>query len=345
MKVVIHYVRLIKKEGPVQLLYELLKENTNNQLSNIIITCGFKDDAYFQLFKNLNVEIIFINRLNIIKLLYHVIKINKKNGIINFHTYCTTGIIFSALLPFNFIRIHSCLIELGIQAINMNGYFKGKLINFLNLICYKRMDYLVAGSTGVANSLKNFKPNKIVTIFNAVSINTNNVDFFYSEKKYIITVCRLSKEKNIVHLINYFKKLNDPQLCLLIIGDGPEMDILKESVIGIDNISLLGFVSNFEYYLKNAQLYVSSSLTEGLPMAVLSAMSFNLPLLLSNISGHKDCIFENGFLFDLDNFVEFKSSLYNILDNQVHFAQKSKILYSKNFSSEIMFNNFLNIYE
>jgi glycosyltransferase involved in cell wall biosynthesis len=84
------------------------------------------------------------------------------------------------------------------------------------------------------------------------------------------------------------------------IGDGAEKKLLTSP-----NISVTGWVdkSEVENLLLNADLYLSTALWEGLPYAVLEAMSMRLPLLLSNCAGNRDLVEQdiNGFLYNDPN--------------------------------------------
>jgi glycosyltransferase involved in cell wall biosynthesis len=49
-------------------------------------------------------------------------------------------------------------------------------------------------------------------------------------------------------------------------------------------------------YLHDADIYLSTSLWEGLPISVLQAMCYSKPLVLSDCTGNKDLIVDNGYL-------------------------------------------------
>ncbi|WP_148948818.1 glycosyltransferase [Rossellomorea vietnamensis] len=112
----------------------------------------------------------------------------------------------------------------------------------------------------------------------------------------IINIGRLGYQKGQWHLIKAFshllKKKNDVKL--VIIGQGELEKKLKEMSkdLGIDNqVCFLGFKDNPYKYLANANLYVSTSLHEGLPMTLIEAMSFKLPVISTDcVSGPREII-------------------------------------------------------
>jgi glycosyltransferase involved in cell wall biosynthesis len=64
-----------------------------------------------------------------------------------------------------------------------------------------------------------------------------------------------------------------------------------ESKYGIDSrIRFLGRVSNVQEYLQASDYFVSASLAEGLPNAVLEALACGLPCLLSDIAEHQEIL-------------------------------------------------------
>ena len=106
--------------------------------------------------------------------------------------------------------------------------------------------------------------------------------------------------KNHRFIIEMFKcHLTD--CTLLLLGDGPLLDEMT-SIAG-ENTIFAGRQENVMPYVMASDYCVSSSFQEGMPMAVLEAMSCGLPVLLSDISQHRElfelgkdigCLFVNG---------------------------------------------------
>lgn len=92
--------------------------------------------------------------------------------------------------------------------------------------------------------------------------------------------------------------LTFPDLNFVWIGDG-EM----KSLITSPNIKVTGWFTKKEdglNHLNDLDIYLQTSLWEGLPIAVLEAMSFKKPVIASNVVGNKDAIKhgETGFLYN-----------------------------------------------
>ncbi len=104
----------------------------------------------------------------------------------------------------------------------------------------------------------------------------------------ILTVARLSYEKNILKTLSIAKRLKDDGLKFswLIVGDGSlyaqakqkiEEDSLQNQVI------LLGNQNNPYKFMKNCDVYVQLSLFEADPITIKETAIFNKPMVLSNI--------------------------------------------------------------
>jgi len=112
--------------------------------------------------------------------------------------------------------------------------------------------------------------------------------------KYAFTACRFVPEKGICDLIAAYKKIEKPGFKLVIAGDADHeteysRDI-KKLAKEADGIILTGFVSGRrlgELY-SNAGLFVLPSYYEGLPIALLEALSYGLPVLASGIPGNRE---------------------------------------------------------
>lgn len=63
-----------------------------------------------------------------------------------------------------------------------------------------------------------------------------------------------------------------------------------------DKVVLVGNVSNVNYYLSNADIFVLSSDYEGLPLSILEAMASGLPIISTNVGGVADIVTNNGIL-------------------------------------------------
>ena len=122
----------------------------------------------------------------------------------------------------------------------------------------------------------------------------------------------------------------------------------REDAFCTENLSATGWVNQFQVaeIMASADIYISTSRWEGLPISVLEAMSLGMPLLLSDYVGNCDCVKGNGFLFQ--SFEEATSYLEQmILDEELRDRQKyaSIELYKEKFSMEKLLGAYRSLYE
>jgi len=141
---------------------------------------------------------------------------------------------------------------------------------------------------------------------------------------YIVTVSRLVRHKGIQYLIEAYKSV-DTKKKLVIVGDGAFTDDyvqeLKDLADNNPNIIFTGNQSGdvLRELFSNAFLFVQPSESEGLSIALLEAMSYGLPVLVSDILENVEIVDGIGFVFANKNVADLSLKLREILlvDNTV----------------------------
>lgn len=111
--------------------------------------------------------------------------------------------------------------------------------------------------------------------------------------KYVLSVARLVPEKGLHDLIDAFRSLNS-EYKLIIAGDADHETgysrSLKRRAGGDDRIIMTGYITGepLNQVYSHAGLFVLPSYHEGLPIALLEAMSYGLPVLVSDIPADKE---------------------------------------------------------
>lgn len=129
------------------------------------------------------------------------------------------------------------------------------------------------------------------------------------DKKYVIGIGRLVRRKDFKTFVKVISLL-DKNTEGIIIGDGPEMDVLKKTAEELnvsDRLHLVGCVSEEKkfQYLANSDAYLLSSLHEGYGIVLLEAMQIGLPIIATNEGGQTDIVEEgvNGFFAEVGDAV------------------------------------------
>lgn len=165
-----------------------------------------------------------------------------------------------------------------------------------------------------------------------------------SDKIIIISVGRLSIQKNPKLFNDIALEFKDnPNIQFIWCGDGE-----LKSELTSPNIKCTGWIERkkLENYLANADIYLSTSLWEGLPLSVLEAMSIGLPVVLSNCVGNKDLVENNGFLYK--NKKMCMISIKKLLNDKAlydNLGRYSKKFFKESFNLKSMATNYLNLYK
>ncbi|TEU13853.1 MAG: glycosyltransferase family 4 protein, partial [Anaerolineales bacterium] len=152
--------------------------------------------------------------------------------------------------------------------------------------------------------------------------------------KVMIYVGRIAPEKNLTFLLRAFAVVSQelPETYLLLVGDGPEVDNLRDraqqSSIG-DKVIFTGCVEYEDVpgYLGLADAFVTASVTEVHPLSVIEAMAVGLPVLGIESPGVGDTVVDgvNGLLTRHD-LAEFSLRMYRLMsenDLRARLARKA----------------------
>ena len=164
---------------------------------------------------------------------------------------------------------------------------------------------------------------------------TNTITFINTGTMYWI--------KNQNEIIEAFSNLfiKYKNIRLIILGDGENRKKL-EKLIKIKEISdvvnMPGICTNVSEYLQSSDIYISASLTEGLPLSMLEAMACGLPVIGSDAGGTVDLIKPdiNGFIYPKKNRKSLEKAMEKLINNtqmRVEYAKNSRKI-AENWSIE-----------
>ena len=167
-------------------------------------------------------------------------------------------------------------------------------------------------------------------IHNPISLTAQKNDFrnSISDKNFIVTAGRLIPEKGYDNLIHAFKNFseNQPDIKLIILGDGPEKDNLHKLIINLEltgSVFLKGFVKNVYPYFEKAKICIVSSRIEGFPNVLLQMMSQNTKVISTLCAGGiKDL--KGVFTVEVDDIQELSSMMINVLKQD---TRKNRLIF------------------
>ena len=169
---------------------------------------------------------------------------------------------------------------------------------------------------------------------------------YISKKIFYFCRERLTYQKNFSYLINEFSKFAEiySDYDLHIYGSGEEEEILNNLIVknNMENrIFLKGYKSNINFYMKNAQAFILSSLWEDPGFVLIEAAMNNLFLISSDCKNGPSEILDNGnrgYLFKNNEKNALFNSLKKFLDLNINQAEQKRIyllkskLYCKNYT-------------
>ena len=227
------------------------------------------------------------------------------------------------------------------------SYIKKKQFELLEKIASKFGGEVVACSKSEADEFRKVGI-KARFIFNGIDVKKYNIEKINKSKKHFIigTVGRITYAKNpkmFNEIAKHFE--NREYIKFLWVGDGE----LKKYLVS-SNIEVTGWLDKkmMMENLKQIDLYISTSLWEGLPLSALQAMSARKPLLLSKCVGNIDLVVEgvNGFTFETEE--EAISNIERLINDNESLellGENSFKILNENFTMEKCIKEYKALYE
>jgi sugar transferase (PEP-CTERM/EpsH1 system associated) len=206
-----------------------------------------------------------------------------------------------------------------------------KLNTAVKKILFNRVDTLLTVSSQLSDEMKDrYGLNRrIEVIQNGVDVNKFfparhpaplNRFFGFDPQDFIVgSVARLDAGKNFEEFISNFIAYQKNNIKLVIVGDGPEYNNLKnliDSNDASDRIILLGHRDDIPPILQSFNLFVLPSSSEGLSNVLLEAMATGLPLVAYNVGGNPELIDnDGGYLLGLKENDAFQNCISLMAEN------------------------------
>lgn len=206
---------------------------------------------------------------------------------------------------------------------------KGKeyrgLLGLVRKLCLNKIDAFVFQTEGAQLCFKNISHvnNNSVIIPNACFL-AKSIPYSGPREKRIVTVGRLSKQKNQQLLIDAFAIINNefPEYILEIFGDGELSGEIEEHIKNLnlrEKVFLRGTTGNIPDRIYSASLFVLSSDYEGVPNALIEAMALGIPCISTDCKpgGARTLINSgiNGILTPRGDVINLAQAIRNLLKN------------------------------
>jgi glycosyltransferase involved in cell wall biosynthesis len=225
------------------------------------------------------------------------------------------------------------------------GPFSKSILKFGEKLAVAFADHIIFVSKTQAGKIKCKRKSHIP---NGVEIFTPSMKDDYvkslglSSKNYVLAVTRFMPEKGVLDLVNAFRN-TAIKTNLVICGDADHVSEystkIKKTAALDKRIILTGYITGdkLEQIYSQALIFILPSHYEGHPIALLEALSFKLPVLVSNIPPNieiglpRTCYFEKGNHEDIARMLElfFNYNSINTVDNSIRMELLQKYRWNK----------------
>lgn len=305
---IIYVVSTLKACGPTNQLYNIIANRKAGVSSTLIVTLSPESsESYKERFDNLGVRIIELGLSRLegyfwgLKRLRDII-VSERPEVIH-----SQGIRADILISKLKLKIPVMCTVRNIPQIDYLMTY-GRVMSFFMLgrhrSAMKKMDVCVGVSDAVSDNLINFTKGstEIITIRNGVDT-SRYFPATCEEKKRLRLRLSLPIEHRVWISSGHLTERKDPEFIirafniafgnsgidtLIFIGDGDLRSGLAEKYACKNNIVFLGRVDKVADYLRASDFYMSSSVAEGLPNAVIEGLACGLPVILSDIGPHEE---------------------------------------------------------
>lgn len=162
-----------------------------------------------------------------------------------------------------------------------------------------------------------------------------------------VTVGSICERKNQKELIEAFGETAHSASKLIVVGDGDQLEDCRRLAAELDiadRVIFTGALNNVGEALSVADVFVSASLDEGVPNAAVEAMSYGLPLLLTDVGFCSDLIRGNGILMRRP--FDFVDGINAIMESDLNrMGERSLELYSRHYTIENMCREHATMYK
>lgn len=314
----IYLVSFLEPSGPINQAYNIVTGFDKTIINPVIVTLfPEKKLSWLDKFREEGLEIIQFNcnSLSLFSARKKLMKLVKERNVSVVHAAGVRAVITASLLPKSVKTVMTARSHMADLEEKENS-FVNMVARWFFKYALKRINVLASCSKSLAADLQKECGLSFVPIQNGVDTD-KFVPLSNDEKKQLkaklgipsdklifISCAVLYPRKNMELLINSFCKLKRCDYIFLIVGEGEEKDKLQYLAKNNPNIVFTGKKSNVQEYYQASEVFVSSSLAEGLPNTVLEAMACGLPCVLSNIGSHEEILEydkEAGVILDLNN--------------------------------------------
>jgi glycosyltransferase involved in cell wall biosynthesis len=230
------------------------------------------------------------------------------------------------------------------------GHIWANLLRFFNRVIFltefQRSNFnFIKNNSVVYNGRPTFNIKDYINTPNSIM---EEIKSSHSEKTILGACAHIVKLKGFSQIIDFLKSDTLNEYIFVLVGDGPDLDNLKEYASKKDVLNKCFFIpktSDVNNFLRYFDIFVMTSYSEGMPLALLEAASHKLPVVCSSIPVITE-IFSNEEIsyFSLDNSKSLINAVKKIKDSPKVFGTNLHNTFIKHFTSSMMSSKYQEIY-
>ena len=236
--------------------------------------------------------------------------------------YCHTPMRYAWDLTFDYLR--SSRLGRGVQGF-LTRYLLHRLRQW-DVLSANRVDYFIANSQHTARRIWRCYRRQAEVIYPPVNI--ERFPFQAQKEDFYLTVSRLVSYKKVSLIVKAFNQLERP---LVVIGDGPELEAIRN--LAQPNVKVLGFQpdSVVEQYLAQAKAFVYAAI-EDFGIALVEAQACGTPVIAYGAGGALETVRDIGQHSDRATGLLFLTQSTESLIEAVKTFEESKGVFSPEMS-------------
>ena len=236
---------------------------------------------------------------------------------------------------------------------NWIDFLKKKIIKFLVKRIYYKADIIAANCKELSVDLSQLIKKKVETIYNPCffRIYSPKKRILNKKKVNILNIARFENQKDQITLLKAIKiSKYKSRINLSLVGFGTNEKILKE-FIKKNKIQCKIYKNSTKLtsFYKNNDLFILTSLYEGLPTVLIEAASHCIPIISSKFKSGSKEILRNGtcgYLFEIQDYLSLSKIIDSFVEDPKPFYKKEKkcrqnLIKFSNKKNIKKFNNFL----
>lgn len=279
-----------------------------------------------------------------------------RKGLIKFYSTHKVDLVIDVFAP---LSIYTLLLKKKFHYKNITWeHFNYKqnvgLNKYGRKLAVKKSDYIVTLTARDEEYYKAANPNMKSLITHIVNPNPfeNSVGLGLPRENLVISVGRLTYQKGFDTMLQVWKKVEKthPDWKLNIIGSGEERENLLALIKKLDlqSVELIEANNLIGRYYERSKIYLSTARFEGLPMTMIEAQSFGLPIVSFDYdTGPSEIITdgEDGVLVENQNIDEISKQLSSLMEDEERINNYSQqaLKNSKRFDSNNIVSRWIEV--